>query len=101
MLFISCITSHATLLLPDKLCYHERSNGLRASYVAPPPSGHGLVLPEFGRQHGDLSDSVGILTTIRRLTLRSQLCLDKTFVGRQDATLGITNTDSHDFAKNN
>ena len=36
--FTSCITSHATLLLQDKLCYHERQDGLRAPYVALPQS---------------------------------------------------------------
>jgi len=47
MLLTSCISSHAILLFKNKLCYHERHDGLRASYVAPPPSGHDLALPEF------------------------------------------------------
>ena len=36
-----------TILSPDKLCYHERHDGLPASYVAPPPSGYDLALPGF------------------------------------------------------
>ena len=39
---------------------------------------------------GDLNDSVGILINIRRLTLQSQFCFDKTFIGSQDATIVIT-----------
>ena len=35
---------------------------------------------------------------IRRLTLRSQFCFDKTFIGGEDATIVITYTDYHDFA---
>ena len=46
-----------------------------------------------GVTRGDLSDSVGILINIRRLTLRSQFCFDKTFIGGQDATIVITYTD--------
>ena len=90
MLFTSCITSHDTLLLQDKQCYHERRGGLRASCVAPPPSGHDLALPEFERQRGGLNDSVDILINIRRLTLRSQFCFVKTFIGSQDVTIIIT-----------
>ena len=33
--FYVLLTSHATLLLQDELCYHECHDGLRASYVAP------------------------------------------------------------------
>ena len=40
-----------------------------------------------GVTRGDLSDSVEILINIRRLTLRSQFCFDKTFIGSQDRTL--------------
>ena len=43
-----------------------------------------------GVTRGDLSDNVGILINIRRLTLRSQFCFDKTFIGGQDATIVIT-----------
>ena len=35
---------------------------------------------------------------IRRLTLRSQFCFDKTFIGGQDVTIVITYTDLVDFA---
>ena len=41
----------------------------------------------MGVTRGDLSDSVGILINIRRLTLRSQFCFDKIFIGGQDATI--------------
>ena len=44
----------------------------------------------MGVTRGDLSDSVGILINIRRLTLRSQFCFDKTFIGGQDVTIVIT-----------
>ena len=46
-----------------------------------------------GVTRGDLSDSVGILINIQRLTLRSQFCFDKTFIGGQNATIVITCTD--------
>ena len=45
--FTSCITIHATLHLQDKLCYHERHGGLRASHVDPALLGQDLALPEF------------------------------------------------------
>ena len=41
----------------------------------------------------DLSDRVGILINIRRLTLRNQFCFDNTFIGGQDAKIVITYTD--------
>ena len=53
----------------------------------------------MGVIRGDLSDIVGILINIRRLTLRSQFCFDKTFIGGQDATIVINYTDLPDFAK--
>ena len=71
----------------DKQCFHELHDELWASYVAPPPSGHDFAIPEFEWQRGDLSDSVGILINIRRLTVRSQFCFVKTFTGGQDATI--------------
>ena len=43
-----------------------------------------------GVTHSDLSDSVRSLINIRPLTLRSQFCFDKTFIGSQDATIVIT-----------
>ena len=46
-----------------------------------------------GVTRGNLSDSVGNLINIRRLTLQSQFCFDKTFIGGQDATIVITYTD--------
>ena len=53
----------------------------------------------MGVTRGDLSDSVGILINIRRLTLRSQFCLDKkNIIGGHDATIVIAYTDEHDFA---
>ena len=52
----------------------------------------------MGVTRGDLSDSIGILINIRRLTLQSQFCFDTTFIGGQDATIVITYTDQHDFA---
>ena len=55
----------------------------------------------MGVTRRDLSDIVGILINIRRLTLQSQFCFDKTFIGGQDATIVITYTDLHDFAKKN
>ena len=42
-----------------------------------------------GVTRGDLSDSVGILINIRRLTLQSHFCFNKTFIGGQDATIVI------------
>ena len=46
-----------------------------------------------GVTRGDLSDSIGILINIRRLTLRNQFCFVKTFIGGLDATIVITYTD--------
>ena len=46
-----------------------------------------------GVTRDNLTDSVGILINIRRLTLHSQFCFDKTFIGGQDATIVITYTD--------
>ena len=56
----------------------------------------------MGVTRGDLSDNIGILINIRRLTLRSQFCFDKTFIGGQDATIVITYTDqtSNDILQN-
>ena len=52
--------------------------------LTPYPVGKGQ---RVGVTRGDLSDSIGILINIRHLTLRSQFCFYKTFIGGQDATI--------------
>ena len=52
-----------------------------------------ICFHRVGVTRGDLSDSIGIFINIQRLTLRSQFCFDKTFIGGQDATIVITYTD--------
>ena len=73
--------------------YHVNTSWCHLRYTQPGarlPLGKGQ---KVGVTRCDLRDSVGILINIRRLTLRSQFCFDKIFIGVQDATIVITYTD--------
>ena len=51
---------------------------------------HLQIVTSLGVTRADLSTAY---INIQRLTLRSQFCFDKTFIGSQDATIVITYTD--------
>ena len=57
-------------------------------HIIRPDNKHPIIITR-----GDLSDSGGVLINIRRLTLRSQFCFVKTFIGGQDATIVIICTE--------